>query len=181
MSSAEGPSNFLWPGNGGLKDDVIQQDRRTVPLAAAAFASVITAGCNRSPAPPPDDASADGFAHGTPPTVATGGPGTVLGPVGAVPVGGGVVYETVAVVVTRTSTGDLRGFSAVCPHDGCIVHEVADGRIVCPCHGSTFGLDGSLLRGPAVTSLTVRPVGVQRGTVFLEWRNDVTVGFDRKT
>jgi nitrite reductase/ring-hydroxylating ferredoxin subunit/uncharacterized membrane protein len=38
-----------------------------------------------------------------------------------------------------------------CSHRGCSLHEgnLEDDVIVCPCHGSTFRLDGSIVRGPA--------------------------------
>jgi nitrite reductase/ring-hydroxylating ferredoxin subunit/uncharacterized membrane protein len=38
-----------------------------------------------------------------------------------------------------------------CSHRGCALHEgTLDGdTITCPCHGSTFRLDGSIVRGPA--------------------------------
>jgi nitrite reductase/ring-hydroxylating ferredoxin subunit/uncharacterized membrane protein len=40
-----------------------------------------------------------------------------------------------------------------CSHRGCALHEgtLENDTIVCPCHGSTFGLDGSLLKGPATS------------------------------
>lgn len=38
-----------------------------------------------------------------------------------------------------------------CSHRGCALHEgrLENDTIVCPCHGSTFRLDGSIVRGPA--------------------------------
>jgi Rieske Fe-S protein len=143
-------------------------DRRTV-LVGGALASLTAACGGARPAPPAEAPGPDGFAPGRPvgETVA-GGPGTVLGPVDAVPPGGGVVYERLAVVVTRTTAGELRGLSAVCPHDGCLVSEVTDASIVCPCHGSRFDLDGAVTRGPARGPLAARPVRVDRGHLVLD-------------
>ena len=38
-----------------------------------------------------------------------------------------------------------------CSHRGCSLHEgrLEDDVVVCPCHGSAFRLDGSIVRGPA--------------------------------
>ena len=38
-----------------------------------------------------------------------------------------------------------------CSHRGCSLHEgtLEGGTIICGCHGSTFRLDGSIVRGPA--------------------------------
>ena len=94
--------------------------------------------------------------------------GRVLGPAAAVRRGSGIVRRDLAVVVTRSAAGELRAMSAVCPHDGCLVSEIVDGTIVCPCHGSLFALDGSVTRGPATSSLTSRPVRVERGQIVLE-------------
>jgi Rieske Fe-S protein len=71
------------------------------------------------------------------------------------------------VVVTQPAAGDLRGFSAVCTHTGCIVNKVADGTIDCPCHGSRYGLDGTVRSGPAPRALPSRPVRVVGGQIVL--------------
>jgi Rieske Fe-S protein len=68
-------------------------------------------------------------------------------------------------VVRLTSAADESGIaapSAVCTHLGCTVLPVrcAPGpgcsigtRLHCPCHGSQFSADGTLLAGPAVSNL----------------------------
>jgi nitrite reductase/ring-hydroxylating ferredoxin subunit len=44
----------------------------------------------------------------------------------------------------------LVALDAVCPHLGCLVQQKgADSGFRCPCHGSEFGVDGQLERGPA--------------------------------
>lgn len=42
--------------------------------------------------------------------------------------------------------------SAVCTHLGCIVTQIPEG-FSCPCHGSRFDLDGTVLQGPAGSPL----------------------------
>lgn len=79
-----------------------------------------------------------------------GAPGEVIVPTGDVPVGGGVIVDDKAVVVTQPSEGDYRAFSATCTHQGCAVTRIEDDAIVCACHMSRFALtDGGVLDGPA--------------------------------
>ena len=94
--------------------------------------------------------------------------GEVLGPVDQVAVGSGVVYDGPKVVVTQPAQGDVRGFTAVCPHQGCLVSEVTNNEILCPCHGSLFSAeDGAVLVGPATTGLAPVDVSVVDDQVIL--------------
>jgi Rieske Fe-S protein len=56
-----------------------------------------------------------------------------------------------SVAVFRDGEG-VFAVSLVCTHLGCIVKPTPTG-FDCPCHGSRFGPDGSVLRGPAPTPL----------------------------
>ncbi len=40
-----------------------------------------------------------------------------------------------------------------CSHRGCALHEgkLDSETLTCPCHGSTFRLDGSIVKGPATS------------------------------
>ncbi|AKK27121.1 ubiquinol-cytochrome c reductase iron-sulfur subunit [Mycobacterium sp. EPa45] len=96
-----------------------------------------------------------------PPTIAA--PGQVLAATADIPVGSGkVVGDT---VVTQPTAGVFDSFVARCTHAGCTLSSVTDGTLDCPCHGSRFGLDGAVLRGPAVTPLTPVAVKVDGGNV----------------
>lgn len=56
----------------------------------------------------------------------------------------------------RDNEGVLHQRSAVCTHAGCVVHFNALERCWdCPCHGSQFAIDGSVLAGPATKPLEV--------------------------
>jgi Rieske Fe-S protein len=57
-----------------------------------------------------------------------------------IPVGGGRIYPDQQLVVTQPKAGDFKAFSAVCTHQGCILDDVSDGFIKCPCHGSMFAI-----------------------------------------
>lgn len=82
-----------------------------------------------------------------------------------VPVGGGTVLKDEKLVVTQPTAGSFRCFTAVCPHQGCLVNKVEAGTIDCPCHGSKFKVtDGAVAKGPATKPLaekkiTVSPAG----------------------
>jgi Rieske Fe-S protein len=81
-----------------------------------------------------------------------------------VPSGGGLVVGDV--VITRD--GDtVHAFSATCTHQGCIVSDVTDGEIHCPCHGSAFDAStGAVVTGPATRPLPVVGVEVRDGAIF---------------
>jgi glycine/D-amino acid oxidase-like deaminating enzyme/nitrite reductase/ring-hydroxylating ferredoxin subunit len=50
----------------------------------------------------------------------------------------------------RDDTGQIHAVSARCTHLGCIVQfNDAETAWECPCHGSRFGIDGSVVQGPA--------------------------------
>ncbi|WHX23339.1 FAD-dependent oxidoreductase [Streptomyces malaysiensis subsp. malaysiensis] len=56
--------------------------------------------------------------------------------------------------VHRDEKGRLRSLSARCTHLGCLVRfNDAERTWECPCHGSRFAVDGSVLQGPAVRPL----------------------------
>ncbi len=78
-----------------------------------------------------------------------------------IPVGGGVVVADPPVVVTQPTEGDVKAFTAICPHQGCLVSDVSNNEILCACHGSKFSaLDGSVIQGPAVEGLSAAAVSV---------------------
>jgi Rieske Fe-S protein len=59
--------------------------------------------------------------------------------------------------VYRHEDGTLHAVSLRCTHLGCLVRfNAAERSWDCPCHGSRFGVDGSVLEGPAVRPLDRR-------------------------
>lgn len=44
-------------------------------------------------------------------------------------------------------------FSLYCSHAGCIVAPQTSGEFHCPCHGSKYAADGTVLQGPAPRAL----------------------------
>ena len=67
--------------------------------------------------------------------------------------------------------GDNRfaAVSPVCTHRGCTV-ELQDEHLVCPCHGSTYDRNGTVLRGPAEQPLRRYRVRVQSGVIEIALR-----------
>lgn len=58
------------------------------------------------------------------------------------------------IAVYRDIENHLHTFSAVCPHLGCVVQWNGDEKTFdCPCHGSRFSTDGTVLNGPAKSNL----------------------------
>jgi glycine/D-amino acid oxidase-like deaminating enzyme/nitrite reductase/ring-hydroxylating ferredoxin subunit len=66
------------------------------------------------------------------------------------------------VAAYRDETGTVHACSAVCTHMGCIVGwNETDRTWDCPCHGSRFATDGSVIHGPAVTPLAPAEIGAE--------------------
>jgi Rieske Fe-S protein len=70
-------------------------------------------------------------------------------------------------LVLRTGPAAYAVVSPICTHRGCTV-EVAGDRLECPCHGSTYARDGTLLGGPAERSLTRLAATLQRGRLIID-------------
>ncbi|MDX6302172.1 MAG: hypothetical protein QOF53_3386 [Nocardioidaceae bacterium] len=85
-----------------------------------------------------------------------------------VPAGGGTILKDQQVVVTQPSKGDFKAFSAICTHQGCLVGQVTDKKIICPCHGSEYSItDGSVIRGPAPSPLAAKKVSVKGSEISI--------------
>lgn len=58
------------------------------------------------------------------------------------------------IAVHRDADGRLHAVSAVCTHEGCFVRfNRAQTSWDCPCHGSRFATDGTVICGPAIDDL----------------------------
>jgi len=102
-------------------------------------------------------------------TPAASGNGTsALAATSEIPVGSGKIFTPEKVVVTQPVSGDFKAFSAVCTHMGCIVNQISDGTIDCPCHGSQFSIkDGSVVGGPAPSPLAAEAIKVSGDRIIL--------------
>jgi Rieske Fe-S protein len=83
-----------------------------------------------------------------------------------IPVGGGKIFADQKLVVTQPTAGTFRCFTAVCTHAGCVVGDVSDGTINCPCHGSKFKVaDGAVANGPAKKPLSAINIKVNGDSI----------------
>ena len=78
-----------------------------------------------------------------------------------------------AVYLRRTGPKTVQAFNVVCPHAGCFVDYVAAKKsYLCPCHNSTFALDG-FINDPRSPS----PRGLDELEVEIRNENEVWVKF----
>ena len=134
-------------------------------VGGVAAAGLLTA-CGATPAPAPAPAAPAPAPAATPSAAASGS--APLASASSIPVGGGTVFADKDVVVTQPTAGEFKAFSATCTHQGCKVKSVADGVIVCPCHGSKFAIaDGAVTAGPAKSPLPEKSVSVEEGSIVL--------------
>lgn len=74
--------------------------------------------------------------------------------------GGIVEMNGDKLAVYRDNQGVLTALSPVCTHMKCMVHwNNAEKTWDCPCHGSRFSTDGSVVEGPALQALERKQVG----------------------
>jgi Rieske Fe-S protein len=143
-----------------------------VPFLAACGSSD-NPGASSSSAPETPDSSSGGQSSstggGNGGGGGTGGGGAdVIAETSEVPKGGGVILSDPGIVITQPSSGEFKGFSPICTHQGCTVTSVSDGTINCPCHGSQFAIDdGSVVAGPAPSPLPPIKIAVQGSDISL--------------
>jgi cytochrome b6-f complex iron-sulfur subunit len=70
-------------------------------------------------------------------------------------------------VIVTYQHGKPRAFSSRCTHQGCRV-QPNKGFLVCTCHGSSFTLEGEVVRGPASSPLEELPARLEGGRIYVE-------------
>ncbi len=71
------------------------------------------------------------------------------------------------VFVRRVTGGAPVALSTRCMHRGCEVEPATD-RLVCPCHGSEYDLQGAVLRGPTTLPLRRYTAREDRDAIVIE-------------
>jgi Rieske Fe-S protein len=134
-----------------------------ITACGSGSASSQPAGAGATQAAAASSASAGGS------SASAGGAATALATTSEIPVGSGKIFTSQQVVVTQPSSGEFKAFSAVCTHMGCIVNQISDGTIDCPCHGSQYSIKtGDVVGGPAPKPLPAKQIKVTGNSIFLE-------------
>ncbi|GAA4608107.1 nitrite reductase/ring-hydroxylating ferredoxin subunit [Actinoplanes octamycinicus] len=132
-------------------------------LIGVVGAGAVLAGCGaKDDSSEPTSADATTAPTETTTTASTGS--AALAKASDVPVGGGLITETL--VITQPEAGTFKAFSNTCTHQGCKVAEVADKAIKCKCHNSMFDIaTGAPTGGPAQKPLTETAVKESGGDI----------------
>jgi Rieske Fe-S protein len=81
----------------------------------------------------------------------------------------GLAGDSDKILVIHARDGGLYAVSSRCTHLGCDVgYEKNVDRIVCPCHGSEFALDGGRVKGPAKRPLRRYDVTLDEDRVVID-------------
>lgn len=79
-----------------------------------------------------------------------------------------LVTEKTTAWVTRLSDDKVVAFTAMCTHLGCAYHwDEKAKNFLCPCHTSVFGLDGSVMTGPAPRALDRYLIKIEGAKLFV--------------
>lgn len=79
-----------------------------------------------------------------------------------------------SVAIFRDTAG-VHAISIICTHLGCVVKPTPAG-FACPCHGSGFAKDGSVVKGPAPKPLPWLKVTNNGGTLAIDEEKTVPTG-----
>ncbi|MDX1891779.1 Rieske (2Fe-2S) protein [Mycolicibacterium sp. 050158] len=139
-----------------MLEDIRPPRRAVIVTAGLGALATAAAACGSS------SQTSTSSAASSPASSGAGTPGG-LAKTADVPVGSGVIVDDT--VITQPTAGVFKGFSPVCPHAGCNVNAITDGKIVCPCHKSEFNLDGTVAQGPAKNPLEAKPIVVQGDSI----------------
>ncbi len=134
-------------------------------VAALVAGGAVTTACSSA-----TTSGGSGPANGGQPQAAAG---TEVAKLAQVPVGSGLLVDAPGgsgskLLLVQPAAGEVKAFSATCPHQGVTVGVPQGGTITCPGHGSQFdAATGSLKKGPATTGLTAVNVKVNGAAVVL--------------
>jgi cytochrome b6-f complex iron-sulfur subunit len=93
----------------------------------------------------------------------------VVGTVAALNEEGYIIDKKLEAIVTRQSDESLAAVNIKCTHKQCDVEwRSNDKNLACPCHGSKFAPDGTVVEGPADTPLAGYEVKEEEGSILVK-------------
>lgn len=80
----------------------------------------------------------------------------------------GVSFHNKVIVVNADN--EFKIFSSRCSHLGCTINKIENENLVCPCHGSTYNLNGKVIKGPASNPMQELnyKIDSERGEIIVE-------------
>jgi menaquinol-cytochrome c reductase iron-sulfur subunit len=75
-----------------------------------------------------------------------------------------------AVWLLKKPDGTVSALSTVCPHSGCSIGQKSKSSYGCPCHDSTFQLDGTATEGPSPRAMDPIEVQIKGKDVWVRYR-----------
>lgn len=77
-----------------------------------------------------------------------------------------------AVWAVKQSQGEVKVFSPICTHLGCGYRwDETEKKFLCPCHGSSYDVNGQVLGGPAPRPLDTLPAKVEEGRLLVMYKD----------
>ncbi len=67
--------------------------------------------------------------------------------------------------------GETMVFLSHCTHLGCKINQTNNSKLVCPCHGSEYDLDGQVIKGPAYKNLRAVNFEISENSSQIEIEN----------
>ncbi len=79
------------------------------------------------------------------------------------------VVDRTVVYLVRTGEQDVRAMQSTCTHLGCrTAYDRRSKRILCPCHGGVFDVQGNVIDGPPPAPLPTLTTRVENGVVLVQ-------------
>jgi Rieske Fe-S protein len=78
------------------------------------------------------------------------------------------VVDRTVVYLVKTGENQVRAMHSTCTHLGCRTnYDRESNRILCPCHGGVYDLQGQVIAGPPPTPLPALDTRVENGHVMV--------------
>ena len=79
------------------------------------------------------------------------------------------VVDRTVVYLVRTGEHQVRALHSTCTHLGCRTsYDRNSKRILCPCHGGVFDIEGNVLEGPPPAPLPSLTTRIQNGDILVQ-------------